>query len=135
MSGGCEIIGWCLPRTENVRLASCGQLLLADISIILRHLRRRLPLRRCRLHARGRLRPNPEVDAQARAEALSFDAVEVRLDQVVCQAPDPSGNTARVECSGKILANYGAEDQEIDLSVRAYMTVLEDGAWLMCGYQ
>ena len=74
-------------------------------------------------------------EAQARAEALSFDAVEVRLDQVVCQAPDPSGNTARVECSGKILANYGAEDQEIDLSVRAYMTVLEDGAWLMCGYQ
>ena len=74
-------------------------------------------------------------EAQARAEALSFDAVEVRLDQVACQADNPSGNMARVACRGKILANYGAEDQEIDLSVRAYMTVLEDGVWLMCGYQ
>ena len=74
-------------------------------------------------------------EAQARAEALSFDAVQVRLDAVSCQAPDVSGDLATVTCEGKILANYGAEDQEIDLSGRAYQAVRQNGEWLMCGYK
>jgi hypothetical protein len=76
-----------------------------------------------------------EWEGQARAEALSFDAVEVRLDQVACTSAETSENDAVVQCTGRILANYGAEDQEIDLSVRSYRTVREGGAWLMCGYQ
>ncbi len=74
-------------------------------------------------------------EAQARAEALSFDAVQVRLDAVSCQAADVSGDAATVTCQGKILANYGAEDQEIDLSGRAYQAVRQNGEWLMCGYK
>jgi hypothetical protein len=76
-----------------------------------------------------------EWEGQARAEALSFDAVEVRLDQVDCTSAETSENAAVVQCTGRILANYGAEDQVIDLSVRSYRTVREGGAWLMCGYQ
>lgn len=76
-----------------------------------------------------------EWEAQARAEALSFDAVEVRLDGVDCQAGDTSGDTTAVTCVGKILANYGVEDQEIDLSGRSYRAVRQGGTWLMCGYQ
>jgi hypothetical protein len=74
-------------------------------------------------------------EGQARAEALSFDAVEVRLDNVACSETTTSGDSAVVECSGAILANYGAEDQEIDLGARSYRVVQEGGAWLMCGYQ
>ena len=74
-------------------------------------------------------------EAQARAEALSFDAVEVRLDGVECQAGVTSADTTAVTCVGKILANYGVEDQEIDLSGRSYRAVRQAGTWLMCGYQ
>jgi hypothetical protein len=74
-------------------------------------------------------------EAQARAEALSFDAVEVRLDQVACESTSTSEDAAVVDCTGRILANYGAEDQEIDLSARSYRVVRDGGAWLMCGYQ
>jgi hypothetical protein len=74
-------------------------------------------------------------EAQARAEALSFDAVEVRLDGVACQSSESSADSAVVTCQGKILANYGAEDQEIDLAGRGYQAVRQNGRWLMCGYQ
>ena len=74
-------------------------------------------------------------EAQARAEALSFDAVEVRLEGVECQAGVTSADTTAVTCVGKILANYGVEDQEIDLGSRTYRAVRQDGTWLMCGYQ
>jgi hypothetical protein len=74
-------------------------------------------------------------EAQARAEALSFDAVEVRLQDVVCQAGTIAGDAATVTCQGKIMANYGLETQEIDLSSRAYRVVRQAGSWLMCGYQ
>ncbi|HET7009340.1 MAG TPA: hypothetical protein VFI11_01070 [Anaerolineales bacterium] len=74
-------------------------------------------------------------EAQARAEALSFDAVEVQLEDVACQSGEASGESARVTCTGRILANYGTEDQEIDLSARAFRVVREAGQWLMCGYE
>jgi hypothetical protein len=74
-------------------------------------------------------------EAQARAEAVSFDAVEVRLEGVECTAGVTSADTTAVVCVGKILANYGLEDQEIDLGSRTYRAVRQGGAWLMCGYQ
>ena len=74
-------------------------------------------------------------ETQARAEALSFDAVEVRLDGVECTAGVTSAETTAVTCVGKILANYGLEDQEIDLGSRTYRAVRQGGTWLMCGYQ
>ena len=42
---------------------------------------------------------------------------------------------AVVVCDGNIVANYGGEDTTISLGDRAYLTVLEDGEWKMCGYE
>ena len=43
------------------------------------------------------------------------------------------GDTALVNCTGKIIASYNNEDQELDLSVRTYQVVQEGGDWLVCG--
>lgn len=71
----------------------------------------------------------------AHAEASSFEAVIVRLDGLVCNPLDVSGDRALVDCEGKIIANYGGEDQDILLSARTYIAVVEDGEWKMCGYE
>jgi hypothetical protein len=33
-----------------------------------------------------------------------------------------------------LIANYGGEDQTIELGDRSYLAVVEDGVWKMCGY-
>lgn len=71
----------------------------------------------------------------AHAEASSFEAVIVRLDGLACNPIRVSGEQTLVECEGKIVANYGGEDQDIPLSGRTYIAVLEDGEWKMCGYK
>ena len=71
----------------------------------------------------------------AHAEASSFEAVIVRLDGLACRAVNVSGDRTLVDCEGKIIANYGGEDQDILLSQRTYLAVLEDGEWKMCGYE
>ena len=70
----------------------------------------------------------------AHAEASSFEAVIVRLDGLVCSAVGVNGDKTIVDCEGKIIANYGGEDQDIMLSGRTYFAVQEDGEWKMCGY-
>jgi len=74
-------------------------------------------------------------EAQARTEFNSFSAVKLKLDNVTCQAGSPSGDAFQVTCTGAILANYGAEDQTIDIANRTYRVVNEGGDWRMCGYQ
>jgi len=71
----------------------------------------------------------------AHAEASSFEAVIVRLDGLACSSVGVSGDQTLVECEGKIIANYGGEDQDIPLSGRTYIAVFEDGEWRMCGYE
>ena len=71
----------------------------------------------------------------AHAEASSFEAVIVRLDGLACSSVDVSGDQTLVECEGKIIANYGGEDQDIPLSGRTYLAVFDDGEWKMCGYE
>ncbi|MCJ7568968.1 MAG: hypothetical protein MUO58_15690 [Anaerolineales bacterium] len=71
----------------------------------------------------------------AHAEASSFEAVIVRLDGLACNSVGVSGDQTLVECEGKIIANYGGEDQDIPLSGRTYIAVFEDGEWRMCGYE
>ena len=63
----------------------------------------------------------------------SFRAVEVRLEVVTCSATPIDDATASVACQGKVVASYGAEDLEIDLSRRTYRAVKEGGDWRMCG--
>jgi hypothetical protein len=66
-------------------------------------------------------------------ELDSFQAVTAKLDGLDCEQTGTDGNTALVLCKGKIIATYNNEDQELDLSVRTYQVVQEDGDWLVCG--
>ena len=74
-----------------------------------------------------------EWEEEALIELDSFQAVEARLDGLACEQTGTDGNTALVLCNGKIIATYGDEDQELDLSVRTYQVVEEGGEWLVCG--
>lgn len=74
-------------------------------------------------------------EEQARAEANSFEAVEVSLEGVSCSVNTEGDGQAVVFCDGSIIANYGGEDTSISLADRAYITVMEDGEWKMCGYE
>jgi hypothetical protein len=66
-------------------------------------------------------------------ELDSFQAVATKLDGLTCQQTGTDGDTALVLCKGKIIATYNNEDQELDLSVRTYQVVQQDGDWLVCG--
>jgi hypothetical protein len=73
-------------------------------------------------------------EESARAEALSLEAVEVQLQGLACQATGEQGEYTVVDCEGVLIANYGGEDQTIELGDRSYLAVVEDGVWKMCGY-
>lgn len=74
-----------------------------------------------------------EWEDDALLELDSFQAVETRLDGLTCEQTGTEGDTALVLCNGKIIATYGNEDQELDLSVRTYQVTQEGGEWLVCG--
>jgi len=66
-------------------------------------------------------------------ELDSFQAVTTKLDGLACAQTGTDGDTALVLCKGKIIATYNNEDQELDLSVRTYQVVPQNGDWLVCG--
>jgi outer membrane lipoprotein-sorting protein len=66
-------------------------------------------------------------------ELDSFQAVTTKLDGLACSQTGTDGNTTLVLCTGKIIATYNNEDQELDLSTRTYQVVQQDGDWLVCG--
>ena len=70
----------------------------------------------------------------AYAEASSFEAVEVTLEGLSCSSSGSEGDVTLVACEGKIVANYGGELLDIELSQRTYMAMQEQGDWKMCGY-
>lgn len=70
---------------------------------------------------------------EALIELDSFQAVTPRLENVACSQTGTDGDTTLVKCSGKIIATYNDEDQEIDLSGITYQVVQQDGDWLVCG--
>jgi hypothetical protein len=70
---------------------------------------------------------------EALIELDSFQAVTARLEDVACKQTGTDGNTALVNCTGKIVATYNNEDQELDLSVRSYQVVQDGSDWLVCG--
>jgi len=74
-------------------------------------------------------------EADARTDLESFTAVSVTLQDASCQETGTDEETHLVTCTGKIMANYGNEVQEIDLSERTYQAVYEGGEWRMCGYR
>jgi hypothetical protein len=72
-------------------------------------------------------------EEDALIELDSFQAVTARLEGLACEKTGTDGNIALVHCNGSIIATYGTEDQEIDLSVRTYEVTQEGGDWLVCG--
>lgn len=74
-----------------------------------------------------------EWEEDALIELDSFQAVTARLEGLVCEQTGTDGDTALVLCSGKIIATYTNEDQEIDLSTRTYEVTQEGGDWVVCG--
>jgi hypothetical protein len=74
-----------------------------------------------------------EWEEDALIELDSFQAVTARLEGLACEQTGTDGETALVLCSGKIIASYNNEDQELDLSVRTYQVTQEGGDWLVCG--
>ena len=72
-------------------------------------------------------------EEDALIELDSFQAVTARLEGLACEQTGTESNMALVHCNGSIIATYGTEDQEIDLSVRTYEVTAEGGDWLVCG--
>jgi hypothetical protein len=74
-------------------------------------------------------------ESTALTELDSFQAVQIRLEGLACSVSGSDGGTALVTCKGKIIASYNNEDQTIDLSVRTYQVVQQEGNYLVCGYR
>jgi|YelNatPaOPRAMG01_1025707.scaffolds.fasta_scaffold111570_3 hypothetical protein len=74
-------------------------------------------------------------EPDARLEVDSFQAVDVRLENLACEETGQEDSTTLVVCHGKLVATYNNEDQEIDLSSRTYQIVSQDGEYLVCGYR
>jgi len=74
-------------------------------------------------------------ESQAKVEFDSFAAVKLELKDLACKEVGQDNDFTLVSCTGSIIANYGAEDLEIDIAERAYKTIQEGGEWRMCGYK
>lgn len=73
-------------------------------------------------------------EPQARLEYDSFAAVKLNAKDLACQEAGQDQNYTLVTCTGAIIANYGAEDLQIDVAGRTYQVIQEGGEWRMCGY-
>jgi hypothetical protein len=75
-------------------------------------------------------------EVQARAEGAAFDANEVALEDVSCEAVEEDSDSAIVNCTGRIRFSYdGGVEEHLVLEGRNFRTIIEDGEWKMCGYQ
>ena len=70
-----------------------------------------------------------EMEAMLERETRAFDSVsDAHLEGMDCAA---EGDGTTVRCTGKIVASYGAENTEFQLT--AYRVVEEDGEYKWCG--
>jgi len=74
----------------------------------------------------------PDFESDALLQLDSFSLVKTKLDGLDCQA-QAQDDTAQVTCQGRILATYGTEDQQFDLSEKTFLVVNQGGDWLVCG--
>jgi hypothetical protein len=72
-------------------------------------------------------------EQDALIELDSLQAVTASLQDLACAQSGTDGDMALVSCTGKLIASYNGENQELDLSVRTYQVVQENGDWLVCG--
>lgn len=73
-------------------------------------------------------------EAQARLEYDSFAAVKLELKDLSCQEKGQQAPYTLVTCRGTIIANYGAEDLQIDVAAQTFQVIQEGGEWRVCGY-
>jgi hypothetical protein len=73
-------------------------------------------------------------ESQARLEYDSFAAVKLELKDLSCQETGQDQSSTLVACSGTIIANYGAEDLQIDVADQTFQVIQEGGEWRVCGY-
>lgn len=73
-------------------------------------------------------------EEQARNEYNSFSAVQIELQNLNCETISRDQSNALVKCNGKIIANYGNEVLEVDLSKLTFQLVQQAGSWRFCGY-
>ena len=74
-----------------------------------------------------------EFETDALLEYDAFSLVKTRLEGLDCQTSSEQDNRASVTCQGTIIATYGSEDQDFELSDRVYSMVKQSGDWLVCG--
>ncbi|NMB89035.1 MAG: hypothetical protein GYA17_11800 [Chloroflexi bacterium] len=73
-------------------------------------------------------------EEQATLELDSFMGVEASLQDLACQTTGDADGSSLVQCTGKIVATYNNEQQELDLAGRTYQVSQEEGEWRVCGY-
>jgi hypothetical protein len=76
----------------------------------------------------------PAWEAQARIEALTFEAMDARLEGVSCAVLGEDGEYTLVACQGKIVTTYQGETREWSVEEHPYRAALAGGEWRMCGY-
>jgi hypothetical protein len=74
-------------------------------------------------------------ESQAQLELDSLQAVDAQLQGVRCATTGKSGDKSLVTCQGKLVTTYNGENQDIDLSLRTYEVIDQNGDYLVCGYQ
>ena len=74
-------------------------------------------------------------EPQAKVEFDSFAAVKLALKDLACKENGQVDGYTLIACDGSIIANYGAEDLEINIADRSYQAIQEGGEWRMCGYK
>ena len=72
-------------------------------------------------------------EENALIELDSFQAVDVRLEDMSCTQSGTDGDTTLINCTGDIVMTYNNEDQKLDLSTRTYQVKEEGGDFLVCG--
>jgi hypothetical protein len=73
-------------------------------------------------------------EAQANAEASSFEAVDAEIENLICNVEGDADGYTLVDCSGAIVAWYEGERQDFPLDSRTFQVLFEQGQWRMCGY-
>jgi hypothetical protein len=72
-------------------------------------------------------------EQQSKLMLDSFTGVKARVDSIACSEQENDGSSVAVNCTGKIIATYGTEDQEINLSNTTFLLQKQGNEWLVCG--
>lgn len=76
-----------------------------------------------------------EWEDQAALEVDALLSVGSSLKDVSCEVVGEEGDQKLVRCNGELELTYTDEVRFIDLSLRTYSMVWEDGKWRVCSYR